>query len=251
MLKKQKIAVLAAVIYTLMMAAGMYTLGYIVGGNYADPTMAKTLIYFEIVMTIFALGIYCKYFKGMSFKKIHKKPRKIFLFTFVVMIVIEAIMIGILFFNTDLAGKDIALIALIFVTTIFVGLSEELIYRGIVLPAFLENHSKFKAILISSILFSLLHAVNVLGGVAPHGMFVQLLLTFLVGITFACIAIELGNLMPLIIYHALWDFLLVAGNAAGAEYGLLTTIQVLFEIVMGLILLFISVKKTSASKAVS
>ncbi len=242
MLKKQKISVLAAIIYTLIMAAGMYTLGHIVGGNYGDTTMSKTLIYFEIAMTIFAIIVYLKYFKGQSFGKINKKPRKLFVFTFTVMILIETIMIGILF-SSKLADKDVSLIILIFATTILVGISEELIYRGIVLQAFLENNPKHKAILISSLFFSSLHSVNILSGVTASGMLIQLLLTFLVGITLACIAVELKNLLPLIIYHALWDFLLIAGKAADVEYSFLEIVQVPFEILMGLILFYVIKKE--------
>ncbi len=239
MIKKQKIAVLAALVYTSLMAVGMLTVGQIVGSTYGDPEMAKTLIYFEMVMTIFALGIYLKYFKGASFKKTNRKMRKTALFTLAIMLLIEVLMLGILFFQTDLEGKDTALIALIFVTTIFVGLSEELIYRGIVLPAFLENKSKFQAILISSLFFSFLHAVNIFAGVGVAGMFTQLLLTFFVGITLACIAVELGNLLPLIVFHTFWDFLLFTETVAGADYGILPVIQVPFEIIMGMVLLFL------------
>ncbi len=89
-----------------------------------------------------------------------------------------------------------------------------------------------------------MHAVNVLGSISLFGMLIQLLLTFLVGITLACLALEIENILPLIIYHALWDFLLIAESAAGAEYGILPAIQVSFEIAMGFVLLFILKKET-------
>ncbi len=241
--RMQKISLLAAVIYTALMALGMYTLGHIVGDSYADPIMAKTLIYFEIIMTIFAVGMYLKYFKGKSFRKINRKPEKLFVFTFLVMIIIELIMLFILFFKTDFTGKDNSLLLLVFITTIFVGISEELIYRGIVLPAFLENYSACKAVLISSALFSLLHSVNILAGVSSGGMIIQLLLTFFVGITLASLFIEFQNLIPLMIFHALWDFLAIGGKVVDADFGFFEPFQVIFEIIMGFILLFMIIKK--------
>jgi uncharacterized protein len=49
--------------------------------------------------------------------------------------------------------------------------------------------------------FSLLHAVNVFGGVSLLSMCIQLVLTFLFGFLFAPLMIELNNILPLIIFH--------------------------------------------------
>ncbi len=50
------------------------------------------------------------------------------------------------------------------ITTMLVGISEELMFIGIVLRVFLEKRSELVAVFVSSALFSLLHSVNILGG---------------------------------------------------------------------------------------
>ncbi len=69
------------------------------------------------------------------------------------------------------------------------------------------------AMLVSAIAFSLLHAVNVFGGVPLLAVPIQLLNTFQFGFFFAPLMLKLNNILPLIIYHWLWDFVqIMAGS---------------------------------------
>ncbi|MUG91735.1 hypothetical protein F7734_04265 [Scytonema sp. UIC 10036] len=55
--------------------------------------------------------------------------------------------------------------------------------------------------LASAMAFSLLHDVNVFGGVTLPSMCIQLVLTFLFEFLFALLMIKLNNILPLIIFH--------------------------------------------------
>jgi membrane protease YdiL (CAAX protease family) len=86
-------------------------------------------------------------------------------------------------------------------TTLLVGLGEETMYRGIVLHAFLTTNRVRFAMLVSAIAFSLLHAVNVFGGVSLLSVPAQLIMTFLLGFFFAPLMLKLNNILPLMIFH--------------------------------------------------
>lgn len=69
-------------------------------------------------------------------------------------------------------------------------LLEELLFRGIILKGFLKNYSKFTAIILSSLLFAIMH---------PH--ISQAFEAFISGIFFAWIYIETKSLLPNIFAH--------------------------------------------------
>ncbi len=211
--KKEKLAIVASVVYIAIMAVGMFVLNSVVGESYGSANMPRTLIYFEVVMTLWAVFMYMKYFRGMSFNRLIKCPIKtfptaMFLVFFILLIVIAAYQ----FASANYEDKDIGLLLIIIFTTLLVGVSEELIFRGIVLPALMENRSRFVAVLVSSLAFSSLHAVNILGGLSLKEMITQLVMTAFAGLFFALIAIELGNILPIMIYHWFWDGILMTGS---------------------------------------
>ncbi|MCX7656191.1 MAG: CPBP family intramembrane metalloprotease [Treponemataceae bacterium] len=83
-----------------------------------------------------------------------------------------------------------------FTLCIVAPITEELFFRGLVLPGFLSRMTKTKAILLSALLFSLIH-------LSPW----QLIGPFIIGIIFAIIYIETRSLLPTILLHSLFNFL--------------------------------------------
>jgi uncharacterized protein len=126
------------------------------------------------------------------------------------------------FSQTSLSATQWQLFAIAGFTTLLIGLGEETMYRGIVLHAFLTTQRVRWAMLVSAIDFSLLYAVNVFGDVSLLSLPMQLIMTFLFGFFFAPLMLKLNNIVPLIIFHWLWDFVqLVAPLAdAGNEYAI-------------------------------
>jgi hypothetical protein len=117
----------------------------------------------------------------------------------------------------DLSSKQWGLLASVTFCTFLVGFSEELVFRGIILKGFLEKHGVFFSMLMSAVLFSLLHSVNVFGGMPFIVMLVQLIMTFLLGMVFAPLAIKLNNITPLILFHFIWDMLLFSSPIIGSS----------------------------------
>lgn len=86
--------------------------------------------------------------------------------------------------------------------------------------------------------FSLLHAVNVLGGQSVGAVAIQLVLTFFVGILFAVLYIQTKSLPALIAFHWLWDALtfMKVEKQLPAIAILLPALTVM-QIIMGLVML--------------
>ncbi len=90
-------------------------------------------------------------------------------------------------------------IPLLLFTCLTAGITEELIFRGYILPRLTGLLKKsYLSILISSIAFGLLHY--------SYGTFIQVLFPFLLGIIFAIHYNRYRNIKVIILCHFLWDF---------------------------------------------
>jgi uncharacterized protein len=88
------------------------------------------------------------------------------------------------------------------------GALEELIFRGLILSLLLSGNSDdhnptntWHAIIISSLLFSVPHALNLFAGHAEARVVAQLIWAFLLGTVFACLRISGRSVWPVAILH--------------------------------------------------
>lgn len=98
---------------------------------------------------------------------------------------------------------------------ILIALGEETIFRGAVLTAF-EGRGPRVAIIVSSILFGLIHLVGIGGGVDIRMVVAQMVYATGLGISFAWVRIASGSIWPCVIAHAVMDGIgLVAADGVG------------------------------------
>ncbi len=210
MTKLEKQALFVALMYIGIMGIGMSVMHFGFKFSYDSPEMAKVLFFFEVIMTVFAFYAYKKLTLGKMFQK--------FQFTFwlvpIVLVVLGAFIVAVT--QSDFS-KNQFLILTVVVTTLLVGVSEELIFRGIVLPSFLEKRIVLIAVLISATAFSSLHAVNILGGLTFSDMLTQLCMTFFAGLFYALMALKIKNIIPLMILHWFWDMILIGTAVTGVK----------------------------------
>lgn len=215
---RQKISLMGAIIYTAIIGVGMFISFHIRGISYESPKIMDTLWVVEVILALWVIFLTVKYFswKEVGFVKLDKKQTAWLLPSFIILIVM--LVAGFYAFCTRaLSPEKIEQAGLIAFTTFFVGFSEELMYRGILLNTFLKTHRPTKAILISAAAFSFLHTVNMLGGLAFHFMLMQLLLTFLFGLFAALIFMRIRNIIPLILFHWLWDFAVISNGVIDGQ----------------------------------
>lgn len=214
-------ALLAGAAYTGIIGIGMAVMHHGYGYDYGMVEMVRVLWLFELLGAAFLLwavrrggGMKLCGFGALDWRQLLWTVPWVILIGLMLSQFLTALMAD---STTPAQWRMVGLAAF---TTALVGFTEELAFRGIVLQAALKTMSVRKAMLVSAVAFSLLHAVNVFGGLAPGHMLAQLGITFLVGMVLAPVALRLGSLWPLVIWHALWDFLLFASDTIGVEYSL-------------------------------
>lgn len=204
-LSKPKIAILAAFLYTAVMGAAMVYMKEFRGITYGAPEMMT--VFWIVLIGLNLLNVFwvTRYFSWqmIGFRPLHQMLW--FLPLIVVLIAMWVVFLSGLA-RASLSAAQWQLFALVGFTTLLVGLGEEIMYRGIVLHAFLTTGRVRWAMLVSAIAFSLLHAVNVFGGVPLLAVPIQLLNTFQFGFFLAPLMLKLNSILPLIIFHWLWDF---------------------------------------------
>lgn len=114
----------------------------------------------------------------------------------------------------------IGLMLMILVSTLFVGLSEETMFRGILFQALRTRVNLWPAMIWTSVLFGSVHILNaVTTGELLYAM-LQAFTATLSGFAFMAILVRTGSIWPAIIYHALWDFgtfSISAGQQSGSD----------------------------------
>lgn len=89
--------------------------------------------------------------------------------------------------------------------SIFIGLSEELACRGVILSA-LMHKGKVTSIILSSIIFGVLHLMNLFKGAGLEDTMIQIIFATGFGLTMAVVRYKTELILPQIFVHALWDF---------------------------------------------
>lgn len=104
-------------------------------------------------------------------------------------------------------NESFGLYAVLTLFTLFVGLNEELYFRGLVFT-FLQQKGSRAAVIGSSIIFGALHAANVLSANNPwQHVLLQIVFAFLVGLVLALIMLITKSLWVGIVWHAIHNFL--------------------------------------------
>ncbi|MCK0154820.1 CPBP family intramembrane metalloprotease [Alcanivorax sp. S6407] len=109
----------------------------------------------------------------------------------------------------------LSVVVFVALNTLLVGISEEVMFRGVLFRAFDKAMAIWPAILITSVLFGAVHILNVFitGELVPALM--QAVAATMSGIVFMAILLRTGSICPAIVYHFLWDCLLfLVGSAA-------------------------------------
>jgi len=98
--------------------------------------------------------------------------------------------------------------------TLFVGIAEELAYRGIILNELGKLYSVNKSVVISSVLFGVMHSVNAMKQPLLNTV-TQVILTSIIGLAMAWVYVSSGgNLILVITLHWLYDGFLISPGAS-------------------------------------
>ena len=112
---------------------------------------------------------------------------------------------------------DVTAVLLIVVLMICVGFIEELLFRGFLFKGILTKGTLTRAVLISGVTFGIGHVVNLARGYTGTEQLLQIGFAIVVGIVLALLFAVTGTIIPLIIFHILFN---IGGNltASNSEY---------------------------------
>ena len=103
------------------------------------------------------------------------------------------------------------LIWLFALDSLFIGVFEELAFRGVLFPLLLESRGNtvrgiVLTTFLSSAIFGLIHLVNLLEGASVGATLMQVGYSFLIGGMCAIVLLKTANLLFCILLHAIYDF---------------------------------------------
>lgn len=206
MVKKDKFMLLSVVVYSLisgvggLLAAVIYQL---TGINYVSYMLITLLI--QCLLVIWS--IYCYKKIGRQGKLFNRAVGKSIIWIIPHYILLVIVLVD----NMKLVGAldriQILSLGIYFFTSILIAVSEEVMFRGAILQHFLRS-GKRKAVIYSAALFSVFHLSNILISGNILSTVFQLISTFFFGLFASAIVIKQKTLFPILIYHALWDFIM-------------------------------------------
>ena len=125
--------------------------------------------------------------------------------------VVFVLMIAVQFSRARWSLFDRRAIVFMILATAVVGLSEELLVRGVFVDLLLESGYDLRWIaVISSVVFGLLHGLNIFNGQSAKTTIVQVVLTSLIGLGLFAALVVSGTLWLPILIHFLMDFAVIA-----------------------------------------
>lgn len=193
-----------AIVYIALMGLGMAVMWYGFSVKYASESFPVALVLPMLVVTVFT--VVALRYTGYRPQGRHSLIAVAWATPW---FAVEAWGLWVLLTNTYAAVEAWITLFIVCAVTLMVGFAEEYMFRGVVLAIAARRYGVFGGMLISAVFFSLLHAVNILGGLSVGDVFQQMLNTLIFGLVLAPLAILIGRLWPLVIVHWMWDFLLL------------------------------------------
>ncbi len=195
------------------------------GDKTADPMLSDTLtrLFAAAAAALLAAYMGSAYIFTLPRRKTLKDFFKDFLWCVPVFLVILANFP----FSALISGKAVVsrpdLIWLLILKCIGIGLLEEILFRGIVLEFIMLRFKDHKnrivvSVLAASLVFGLIHLVNLFYGGGVVGTIQQIGYSFLIGAMLSAVLLKTGNLWLCVALHAAFDFggMLVADLGEGA-----------------------------------
>jgi membrane protease YdiL (CAAX protease family) len=225
-------ALLAAVVYLALYLGSGLLIGRLFGSQIDTKNILATgpsvffaialpVIFGSVILSIFALTL------GWFRPLFARQPiRGSWWMWIAPALVVVAILLRL--FGIDYARYSVSAVVLMFVAGIFVGFAEEFLTRGLAVKMLRDSgKSEWVVMVLSSLIFAVLHSTNILSGQAPLTVLITVGFTFGFGILMYLTLRVTGNLIWPIIIHALYDptqFLSTGGidvAATGAQSPLL------------------------------
>ena len=200
---KKNYILLAA--YMIIMGVGLFICNRFLNTPYTSTEFSRKFLPFMILLAVLVLCYGIKNIKELTLRS-ESKPN----YGFSALLFIPVVGFG-LYSIVRGFSPDLVFLILI-IDTALIGIAEEGMYRGILLGAMAQKMNSLLAILLSSALFCALHLLNVIGGLSVSELIGQLGSTFVMGVFLGAMYLETRKILFPIIFHSLWDYILLSGS---------------------------------------
>lgn len=238
-MKNRKIEICIILLYIVFMLIGTQSSNYVF--NLTDSKIAQMAILTsgQVVATIGVNKIIKKHYswEEVGFGKINKKSMTWFIpYILIILIMATTLLVGI--FNNFSKIDEMLWIMLVLnlIGTMYAGFSEEVIFRGVILNNLKKDSSLILAMLVSSVGFSILHITVVFSGFSLIESVYKVFYTSLLGFAFGALAIKINNLWPLVIFHVLWNYVIIASSLINMEVSRYSLFFNPINLILGIIL---------------
>ena len=203
-----KISIRSIMIYILIMIIGEIIINsnLIILDNNLYNLISISII--QLISSGYLLYIIKKFYiwEDIGFSKINKKNLIWFVpYIFILIPMIYTFIEGIYKNISSFDSITWISIFMILIGTITAGFSEEVMFRGMLLNDLKNKISLKNAMIISSLGFSILHITTIFSGKTLIEALANVIVSSLLGFSFAPLAIILNNILPLVIFHILWN----------------------------------------------
>ena len=239
MLDNKKRAIVSIIIYLLIMIIGVSINNNFFSSmeNNSGELVSRSII--QLVSSAYIFYIIKKYYgwKDVGFGKLNFKSLIWFLPYVLILIPMGFKLVQSIYENSGSFSYETWLTIIItLVGTSLAGFSEEVIFRGMILNSFKSDKSIIGAMIISSIGFSIAHITTIFMGKSLIEAIINVIYSSLLGFSFVALAIKLNNIWPVVIFHVIWNFILMASSLIGVEVSKVSLLCNPLNIIMSVIL---------------
>ena len=184
---------------------GLESIPFVIGQW--ERQLATVLI---VALIITKLG----WWKEIGFVSVNKGGMKFILFPFLYTLML-------LLFSLDQYGSDrswlmgfsdLTQLTSLALVLLGVGVTEELIFRGILFHGLETRFKPLIVVLLSAFIFGLFHYVNLLTNAPLYQTDYQVAHAMSVGLMYGMLRLRVGALWPIMLFHAFWDFTVIASS---------------------------------------
>jgi membrane protease YdiL (CAAX protease family) len=242
----QKHPIMAAVLWVLVIMVFYFASGAAIAVTEASATNAMLIRAVGVFAACLLAVVYMwrsKYgFSEFGFNRLMAKDtRKVLWFLPILTIEVVPFIAG---FRND---TDLFYILAVLACTLCVGFAEEVYFRGFIFQTLKVKGTSF-AIIVSSLLFGITHLLNIAGGAGIGETLLQIGFAFFFGLVCVEIRVLTGSIWPVILWHALHDFLAYTTNEGTRTFMLAgAAFQTVILLAFGLYLFAVIRKKGNPS----
>lgn len=243
-MESEKIAIKSLVGYLLLMSISVFILTLIIRDSDGSLIQQTLQVILQVICSTYIIYIVIRFYgwDNVGFRKINKKGLIWFIpHMFIIIAMMYTFLKGI-YLKLPFLNNEIWLILLMnFIGCLLAGASEEIIFRGIMLNSFKNKQSMVKSMMIGSLGFGVIHIGTVLVGSPLIDALAGAIRSCLLGFALVTLTIKINNIVPAIIFHVLWNFILMSSNLVNIEisrfYMLGNPINIAIGVILGIIVI--------------